>query len=249
MGNQPQIVFHHIPKCGGTSLVRGMVLAYHPFRFLRLGKAGFRAGLNNRAALSACELCALDRLSFARGLLAYQLERGDSPIIYGHYPFSEEIYNAFKDRWSFITILRHPLDRWYSQYFYNRYKTKGSSQTTLDMTSYLESEAGRFTARTFVNHFIEVEDPVARASEREAQLTLDALEHFDVVGCLERLDAFLGAMKKRFGRRPLMLKTNRSPAVKQDKKYFESSSDEHKKLMELLAADIYIYEKLFDGGH
>lgn len=240
-----KIVFHHVPKCGGTSLLRGFVLTYYPLRLLLRGRAGFPANLNVRAADRACETLGLSTHQFRVSLLAYHLARGASPLVSGHYPFSRAVYDDHRDDWSFITILRDPVSRWYSEYYYNRHKTAGSSRTSLDIEAYLESPAGRPAARSFVNFLAESSDPMATATESEARTALENLSCFDVVGRLEDLDGFRDAMKRRFGRRPFFPHVNRSPVAPNVQRRPDPASAFHRTLLDLLAADIEIYEKFF----
>lgn len=238
-----KIVFHHIPKCGGMSIARGLVLTYYPFRFLLKGKAGFPGGLNVAATETVEKLFATDQFLLRRELLAYQLAKGTSPLVFGHYPFSPRLQDRFGDSWAFITLLRNPVDRWYSEYFYDRYKKKGVGKTDMDLEGFLESDDGRAYARSFVNYLTEAPNPSARATEQDARLALDALSCFDVVGCLEQLEQFRTQMGRRFGRRPFFPHVNRSPAPHDALVRPDPDSMVHKRLIELLAADIYVYEK------
>lgn len=238
----PRIVFHHVPKCGGTSLVRGLALTYYPLRLALKGRSGFPGGLDVHATRKTSELFHEDRFQFRRKLLCYQLEKDDSPLVFGHYPFSREVYESSRSRWSFITLLRNPIDRWYSEYFYNRYKTSGVGKTELDIEPFLDSSEGRGCARSFVNFLIDADDPYAYASETEARAALQQLELFDVVGHLEELDLFRDSMKQKFGRRPFFPHLNRSPVRTDDAKLPDPESSFHKRLLEQLSADLLIYE-------
>jgi len=240
----PRIVFHHIPKCGGTSLVRGFALTYYPMRLLRHGRAGFPANLDVRAAEHTCDLLGLAQRQFRISLLDYHLSRRTSPLVAGHYPFSRAVYEAHKNEWSFITLLRDPVNRWYSEYFYNRHKSAGSGQTNLDIEAYLESPAGRAATRSFVNALAEPQDPTARATEAEVGVALGNLSCFDVVGRLEDLDAFREAMKRRFGRRPRFPHVNRSPVQPGSQRRPDMTSEFHRALLDFLAADLEIYAKI-----
>lgn len=239
----PRIVFHHIPKCGGSSLVRGLVLTYYPSLFLRSGKGAFSGALNAEAAGASCEIFGLDPFLMRRSMLAYELARGKSPLLYGHYPFSSALFDRFRDTWAFVTLLRHPVDRWYSEYFYNRYKDHQYASTTLDVEAYLDTAGGRSTARSFVNYFVEVADPCAPATVAEGEAALAAISKLDVVGCLEQLDRFRDRMKARFGRRPIFPHVNRSPAPTDVRRRPSPNSSVHKRLLQFLEADIYIYEQ------
>ena len=243
-----RIVFHHIPKCGGSSLTLGLAMAYFPLRLLMKGKEGFPGTLNVAALELVRDLHACDRAELERQLLLYQMAKDNSPFIFGHYPFSRLAYDQFCDRWAFVTLLRDPAERWYSEYFYNRYKGQGVGKTELGLEAYLESRAGRSAARSFVNFLIEAEDPSARASPEEAKQALESLECFDVVGRLEDLPGFGASMQRRFGRKPFMPHVNRSPADGPRGQRPDPLSEVHRKLLDLLAADIEIYRLSQDMG-
>lgn len=241
----PKIVFHHIPKCGGMSIARGLVLTYYPFRFLLKGKAGFPGGLSVAATETAEKLFPADQFLLRRELLAYQLAKDTSPLVFGHYPFSLRIRDRFGDSWAFITLLRNPVDRWYSEYFYNRFKKKGVGKTDMDVEGFLESDDGRAYARSLVNYLTEAPNPFGRATESEARAALENLSCFDVVGRLEDLGGFRDAMKRRFGRRPFFPHVNRNPVAPNKQRRPDTESAFHRTLLDLLAADIEIYETFF----
>lgn len=242
MFKEPKIVFHHIPKCGGTSIVTGMVTAYYPLRLLRYGRKGFPSTLNAPASTYAADLYARDRYTFRRELLAYNVHRGNSPIVSGHFPFCRKLYDGFKDEWSFVTLLRHPLERWYSEYFWNRYKSHQYEHTDLSAEAYLETFEGRAASRSFVNFFTEAQDLATLATEKELKGALETLPKMRVIGCLEHMERFRCDMKDAFGRKPMVFNRNQSPAHQVQRVRPDTNSAFHKHLEDLLAADIEIYQ-------
>ena len=139
-------------------------------------------------------------------------------------------------------MLRDPVERWYSEYYYNRHKKEGVGKTSLGIEAYLESEAGHRYARSFINYFTDAADPSAKATEAEARQAVEALTCFDVVGSLEDLNAFREGMRRRFGRRPFFPHVNRSPAKGDSRKQPDRHSEVHRQLLELLEPDIFVYE-------
>lgn len=231
--SEPRIVFHHIPKCGGMSVVAGLGITYYPLRILRYGRKGFPGLLNARATSQAAQQAGMDVYAYRRLLLGYYLERGDSPFIPGHYPFSRDLHEAYKTRYHFVTLLRDPVKRWYSEYYWNRYKDHEYARTELDMEEYLESPAGRMNARSYLNFL----SPAADTAE-----AIGNLECFTVLGVLEDLGRFQSDMKAAFGRKPFIFKRNASPAPQEARAIPDKDSAFHKKLLEMLAGDIAVYE-------
>lgn len=135
-----KIIYHHIPKCAGMSLVMGLAISYYPLTLLRYGKKGFTGRLNARAAHDTAAALDKDDYSLRRELLYYQCAWGDAPFISGHYPFCPKVYADFKNEWDFVTVIRDPVARWYSEYYWNRYKDHDYKATDKDIEGYFASE-------------------------------------------------------------------------------------------------------------
>lgn len=240
-----KIVFHHVPKCGGMSIAAGLALSYYPLRLVLRGKGGFHARLNSRAAAEAAALTGREDYSYRRELLAYAMAQADCPFIFGHYPFSEEVHVKHCSNWKFVTLLRDPVQRWFSEYNWNRYKDHAYGKTELEIEAYLHSAQGRKDARSYVNFFAAASDSTALASAQEAKHAIANLEKFDVVGKLGDLRDFSQQLKTMTGRKPFFYKRNASPASAAEKQSLEPGSESYKQLLELLAADIEIYHHFF----
>jgi hypothetical protein len=101
----------------------------------------------------------------------------------GHFAINLELLERYAGKWHFLTVLRHPVDRWFSNYFFNRYKRSSHFATTAQLTDYALSSPGRASARTYVRLFggWKAGADSAECIER-AKRTLD---HFDIVGTVE----------------------------------------------------------------
>ena len=239
---EPNIVFHHIPKCGGTSIVTGLILTYYPLRFLKYRRQGFPSNLNSRAASIIAEQSGVNRYDFRRQLLSYFVEKGDTAFISGHYPFDKNIYQNHKDTWNFVTLLRDPVARWYSEYFWNRYKNHDYQKTEMTIEEYVESDQGIMNARSFTNFLSHSDKHNIIPSVQEVQEAIENLSKMRVVGCLEDLERFRDNMKEAFGRKPLIFKRNNSPARAEQRVLPDKNSDIHKRVLELTAGDAEIYQ-------
>ncbi len=239
---EPNIVFHHIPKCGGTSIVTGLILTYYPWRFLKYRRQGFPSNLNSRAASLIAEQSGANRYDFRRQLLSYFVEKGDSAFISGHYPFDKNIYEHHKESWNFVTLLRDPVARWYSEYFWNRYKNHDYQRTDLTIEEYAHTRQGIMNGRSFVNFFSHSDQHHMPAKQNEVTEAIDTLNSMRVIGLLEDLPRFKSDMKQAFGRRPFFCNRNTSPAPAEKRVIPDKDSDLYKKILELTAADCEVYE-------
>ena len=70
MLKEPKIIFHHIPKCGGTSIVTSLALSYYPLRTIFFGRRGFSAHLNAQKSTLEAEQAKIDRYTYRKNVLS-----------------------------------------------------------------------------------------------------------------------------------------------------------------------------------
>lgn len=239
-----KIIYHHIPKCAGMSLVMGLAISYYPLTLLRYGKKGFTGRLNARAAHDTAAALDKDDYSLRRELLYYQCAWGDAPFISGHYPFCPKVYADFKNEWDFVTVIRDPVARWYSEYYWNRYKDHDYKATDKDIEGYFASEGGQFNTKLYMNFFTNRTEKTAKATQEQLDQALKAAQGFSVIGDISGMQQFKTAMKNKYGRSPYIPKKNTSPAPKEVVKKPDENSDFHKALLQSLEADIEFYRKV-----
>lgn len=231
MDSSKKIVFHHIPKCGGMSIAAGLAMTYFPWTLLTRGRKGFPGHLNAQEASEDAERLGIDRYAYRRQLLEQRLAQDKVGFVFGHYPFSRAVAEKYPD-WHYITLMRDPVQRWYSEYFWNRYKDHDYAKTELDIEAYLESEQGLRDTRSYMNFLTD---------DNDIKTALENLKYFAVIGRLENLSKFQNDLKAALGRKPFFFRRNKSPAKPEDYKKPDEKSDFHKKLLGLLAEDIEIY--------
>lgn len=166
----PRLAFIHTPKCGGTSLDAAITAAYE--------RAGHRAiRLDARASLRAAE-AAGDKLHELRSrLLLYDLASKHARYLSGHYTFTEAAFTVSRG-WHFIALLRDPVARWYSAFFYNRYKESDHCARTESLAEYLSTDRAK-SGQTYARQF----------GSGDVERAIENLSRFSVVGTLDNLAA------------------------------------------------------------
>lgn len=234
-----KIVYHHIPKCGGNAIVRTLALKYFPKNVIFHGKNGnWRASLNVQNLNDTATKLGMDGLQLRKALLSYQHALAESRLIHGHYPFFRDVAELHPD-WQRITLIRDPVKRWYSEYFYNRYK-QGSDHKRIEISldEYIESEQGQKSAKTYC-HWLG-EDSLPQA--------LENLKYFSVIGILEDLENFQRDLNTKIGKGNMLFngyqKVNASPISKEQKDLEMSSLSalQKSKIEEMCADDMQIYQ-------
>lgn len=176
------LVFLHIPKAGGNSLNAFLLPNFSVEEIFDVNE-----GLDYANRLAALSHLPEDRRRSLR-------------LVYGHLPFG--VHQDLPNRCRYFTVLRHPVDRITSHYYFVKEQRKHplhdavvSQNLTLAeyATSGLTGElnngmtrliSGRAESDSLRGH--------APCQSDELQRALDHLdEHFDVIGLLEHIDASL----------------------------------------------------------
>lgn len=191
----PPVVFFHLFKCGGTSVIHRLRRSLPRGRFLHVR----------------------DPRAFAATLAADPAEARRYRAVAGHLDIGL-LAERFPDaRWA--TLLRDPVDRMLSQYHHFRRAAETPGDTGSeghhfraafcadnDLAGFVASEDPRITVytRNFMARKLAGWPPGRLADEADLRdAALDALSRFAVVGTTDTLDAaFLPAVERLVGARP-----------------------------------------------
>ncbi|MEO0373872.1 MAG: sulfotransferase family 2 domain-containing protein [Cyanobacteria bacterium P01_A01_bin.17] len=252
---QHKIFFAHLHKCGGTSVAKGIRSCY---RTLDLTQERRLVSIDAAASLQATLMhhsiepswqqdyfgdphLVHQVLKHREELLLYYMCNDSVQYVSGHFGFSPKIHQYFSERYSFITLLRDPVERVISLYYYNRYHS-GAKPGIQDLQSYLKSRGeqnrgyyvrmlgglaadGDYTSR----------DAIARAKQN--------LHKFALIGCLEHLQDFVQKFELKFDHKLRVRTLNKSPRPKAIQ---EDTENIRAEIRELCAPDVEIYNYVLE---
>lgn len=186
-----RIYFQHVAKCGGTSLRVALMQALseqgaHPASFYQLEPVK-----TNRYASAS----GVDSTEIRDILLADRLAQPETRFIAGHFRFTHALHaDAMKSACS-VTVLREPVDRFLSLYYYNHFKVADHGKEPLPLDVYLTKDRARRSAEDYVRLFRGTgADNRDFSTDQDVQLAIENLSRFSVVGCLEHMPVFVEAL-------------------------------------------------------
>jgi len=238
-------VFHHVPKCAGVSVYSSLAHCYWPNKVRpvipRPSYTAARAteimgthftdlGAENTHFFDSVQL-------FRQYMLLYNLEAGAS-FSGGHVHYSPRIHDRFRNTHLFVTVLREPVSRFLSQYFYS---SKSASHDRIDMTLEQAVETlGPKWGAAQVAYFADVGANLSSTPTEAVARAKTNLARLDVVGLVENLPAFARSLGRAL-ETPLFLQhANRSPTKRRPEDTIPAGLMD--KIRELCQPDIELYE-------
>lgn len=225
-----QILFFHVPKCGGTSLS-------HYFR-LRFAASHFRLREETSSLLvSPHQRSGEDWMLCKRNLFLYHALDGKH-YVQGHVAYDPLVFAPLRGRAAFVTLLRDPEERVISHYYFDR------RLNTLSFSDFLASNRGRSECQIYSHFFggLPFDSGPATASHRDAAIA--ALKEFAVVGILELPHLLQRQLQQGLGM-SFRLPHRNAGAQREQRASSSSEVEENRaKLRELCRYDIEIYEAL-----
>jgi hypothetical protein len=232
------IVYFHVPKCAGRSLNRALRLRY------LLSEVGLDSGASREGARVTAEAdgdaalrIATDR--FREAFLVYQLHAGIRCIV-GHFRFSEAALSQFGDRYSFVTLLREPVSRYLSHYYYSA-RVGDYSAVSGSLEEYLDTFEGRRGGSIYSEFFSGLPMGSDFASAESVALAKEHLCRLSLVGFVDDIQPFARSLSRLLGVRIRVGWENRAGISTTDRKR-EVSPETMTLIEERCRPDIEVYE-------
>jgi hypothetical protein len=201
-----RLIFFHVPKCGGTSVREAL---RRSFTYYGLGEANLDPQASRRAAASLGD----DLLDFRERWLAFQVERGRSHLIVGHFPFSHAVA-ASGEKWTLLTLLREPASQLLSEFFFNRDRKNAvhfAIPSSTKLKPWLESEAASDIGARFVEYFTDAELRRHPDTPEAIEAAKRNLLSFHALGVVEQMDAWRTQIRQVTGHDLTLAHLNISP--------------------------------------
>jgi hypothetical protein len=238
-----RIFFLHIPKCGGISLYHSIRACYNPLdrlrgmRFLDVDATYRAAKVLNPAANPFTATEDYEILKLTEPLLLYFMSEKGSKFIAGHFSFSEPAYRAFQSEFAFLTLVRDPVKRWISHYFYNKRFTRTIS---MELKEFIKTDYARSQGFDIVKYIGGASADGDYSSPRAIERAKKNLDKFHIVGVLEYLDDFAAKFRARFGV-DLKLRTLNESPVSAGERDAAMTEEIRKEIEEICRPDLEVY--------
>lgn len=169
----------------------------------------------------------------------------ESKFISGHVFYHDSFKELQSRGYLLISLLRTPVDRWFSEYFYNRYKSSDHNETTLDIEEYMASPVGQLSGQTYVQYFSGSSPNDNKADKVEKAKT--NLKNFDCLGTLEQKTKYLMSLKQKLGFSINLSHKRRNPAYANEEtaqlmKKYKESEELRTSVKALCQDDQHIYQ-------
>ena len=235
-----RIVFFHPPKCGGTSV-------YHWLA----GTLGAAVRVDPIPSVMAAKNLGITGIELREARLAYCVQRDGTLFSSGHYVYTQRVFHGREGEFDLITILRNPLDRMVSNYFYNRFREpRELGAIDIDMPEWLSTYQAKRSATVFARMFVG-DMAIAAEMDRSGEWhdmrsvvasAIENLERFTIVGTLEHLKDFETVIARRYGIRNTIGHLKKSPRPGYPK-FADQPAEIQDRIRELCEADLAIYER------
>lgn len=234
---EDKIFFLHVPKCGGTSL---RIAIEDAFNFPKDSKK-YDFHLDIMALDSASNILEKPIIELKRDLLNYCMAHKSYRYISGHFAYSERAMNSLGNEWKHITILRDPVSKFFSQYFYNRHKRNNHHKLDCSLEDFLKTDEAQHLGRNYIYLLVDGISSQEASKDIAIDQAIKNLEKFTLVGLLEYLDWFYEDFKSIFGAQLKIEERNKNPLSNKQQK--QQITEEMKaQVKEICQPNLQVYQ-------
>ncbi len=238
---RPILGFVHIPKTAGSSISSGLRRSYRFSKFhIKSRPSALASRTFDKEGETRSEL--ERRIQELRlNLILYQAYCG-TRFLTGHFWNDVRLDELRSMNYLVTTCLRDPVKRWFSAYFYDRYKSNPHARIEQDIDEFLGTERAKAMGSTYVRYIGGMRNDGDYESRAAIENAISMLDSIDLVGFLENLDLFRKQFHTRTGINLKFSHRRRSPAKTELIDKIVNSPDYQRTVKDLCIPDLEVYE-------
>lgn len=238
-----RFVFHHVPKCGGTSVGRALRMRYLASQGTVKPEPSFRAleaFTDNHNQDQLLE----EVIDLRKQMLLYLLYE-DVRALALHVPFSTAAWHNFRHDYKFLTMLREPVSRFISHYNWSSERPGMHGYIAVDFDEFLTTERAKRMGAQYVKMYADLTTTEDLRSEAGIAAAVANLRKFDVVGRLDDLPAFERDASEALGVRVRIGHENKAPGGKRVVSLKSLTPEQLARVHELCEPDLQVWNRFF----
>ncbi|MFG6665182.1 sulfotransferase family 2 domain-containing protein [Sulfitobacter sp. 916] len=240
-----RFVFHHVPKCGGTSVARALRRRYLTSQATVRPEPSFQA-FKAFTGRTDTEQMLTDVSDLRQQMMLYLLY-DDIRCISLHVPFSHVAYEHFGERYKFVTLLREPVSRFISHYNWSSRGAGEHGQISEDFDTFLYTQRARRMGAEFVEMFSDQFGQEDIRTPEAISTAVTNLRRFDLVGRLDDLEGFSMGLREILGIRIRIGHENRTGLATATVSASNLTPSQRRAVEEVCAPDIAVWNAIFGG--
>ena len=232
------VVYIHVPKCGGTSISHAIRDSQPKSLFGKSRNFQLKPVKTKRDADAAGK----DLFEHREEIFIKELKSKKHDFLTGHTRCVPEVKNEFDHSYHFVTLLRDPVERWFSNYFYNLHKEDDHFKTNLSLSDYLEAEKLNPINFNIYTTYFSSPSISAKNHALRVKSACENLATFKVIGILEDLTSFKESFKKELSRDLFIKVSNANKVVNKEDRNQQIPDNIRDEVTKLCQHDMKVYE-------